>query len=487
MSTLALPVAARPATTRAPAIPVAGWLALGILFTALAGNRFNVALVGWVAAVPWLLALRRIEGWRGWLGLLAALQLGTFLNILKIVTAPIPWFFAPMFSIPMALTAFVVYALFEWQRRRLGDGWGLILFPALSVVTDALGAYGSEMGSWGSLAYTQLDNLPLLQVTSVFGLTGVTLLLSGVSALTAVLIARSDRRAWLPHTVALGALVLAVHAWGAVRMDRVLSGPHATVATVTTDVHLTPEGLPSQEVIDRGTDALFDRTAAAVAAGAELVVWNEGATAVTPAQESGFLERAQTFVAALGVDVVFAYIVPLEDGPYRYENKYVWMTPEGPLETYFKHHPVPGEGAVPGLEPLVAHERPYGTAAGAICYDYDFPEMGRTHAELDVGLVVVPASDWRGIDPYHSQMAAVRGIEGGFSVIRPVRWATSLATDGLGRVRGSASWFEGERVLLARVPTTRIDTIYSHIGEALPLSGLVVWLGGLGLAIRRRR
>ena len=63
------------------------------------------------------------------------------------------------------------------MRRRLGDVWGIVLFPALSVLNEWLGSYVSPMGSWGSLAYTQIDNLPFLQLASVFGLTGISALL----------------------------------------------------------------------------------------------------------------------------------------------------------------------------------------------------------------------------------------------------------------------------------------------------------------------
>ena len=125
--------------------------------------------------------------------------------------------------------------------------------------------------------------------------------------------------------------------------------------------------------------------------------------------------------------------------------------------------------------------------AGAICYDYDFPGLGREHAALGAELVVVPSSDWRGIDPYHTQMATVRGIEGGFAVLRPVRWATSMATDAYGRVRGSLSAFEeNDRILLAQLPTTRIVTVYSRIGDVLPWSSLGGILWAVALAWRRR-
>jgi apolipoprotein N-acyltransferase len=356
LSHLPLP---RAATRAVPAarVPTWGWLLLGIAFTALSGMRFNVALLGWVAATPWLLYLRRTDGWRSRLLLFGALQVALFFSMLKIVTAPLPWFFALMFSVPTAAGAFVLYALFEGLRRRLGDGWGLLLFPALTVGAEWLTAHSSEMGSWGALAYTQLDNLALLQVASLFGLGGVSALLAATTALAAVLLDSPTPRRWGRAALAIGALVLAGHAYGSFRLYQPTEGPLVTVATVTTDVHMVAGGLPPQDEVDAGTDALFERSAAAADRGAQLIVWNEGATAVSPEDEPALLARGQALARARGVDLVMAYVVPLE-GMARFENKYTWLTPEGPVETYLKHHPVPGEGAVPGTDPLVAHQRP---------------------------------------------------------------------------------------------------------------------------------
>ncbi|MEM6927385.1 MAG: hypothetical protein AAF602_10670, partial [Myxococcota bacterium] len=257
MQSVAIPAApARSEGTRASAIPLAGLLAVGIVFTVLAGNRFNVGPLGWVAAVPWLLALRRLHGWRSWSLFFVALQLGMLLNILKIITDPIPVVFAPMFSVPTAGGTFVAYAIFEGLRRRLGDGWGLVLFPGLTVAFEALAFSTSEMGSWGSLAYTQLDNLPLLQITSLFGLSGVTALLAAVSAVVAVLVARADRARFVPAAGFVAGAVLLAHAYGSVRLDRTLDGPLVTVATVTTDVHLVDGAFPPPAVRAVGTDEL---------------------------------------------------------------------------------------------------------------------------------------------------------------------------------------------------------------------------------------
>ena len=471
-----------PRTSLATRLPPWSWLLLGIATTALAGNRFNVGLLGWVAAVPFLVHLRITAGWRPRLMLFGALLVGTFINVVKIVTDPLPWYFALMFSVPAAVGGFLGYLLFEWLRRRLGDRWGLVLYPALVVVLEWSSATTSEMGSWGAVAYTQLGNPAVMQTVSLFGLTTVSLLLSAVTALVAVLVDSPRPGRWTRESIAVATAVVLAHAYGAVRLDRVLDGPTATVATITSDIGPTPAGLPSAEAIASANRTLFERTRTAISRGAELVVWNEGATAIQQDDEAAFLDQGLAIARDTGADLVLGYIVPL-DGMRSFENKYVWLSPDGEVETYFKHHPVPGEGSVRGEAPLVVHERPYGRTAGAICYDYDFPKLGLEHARQDAGLVVVPSSDWRGIDPFHTQMAAVRGIEGGFSVVRSVRWATSGAYDAMGRVRGTASYFGGDRVMVTTVPTGRVDTLYSRVGDVLPMAAGLLLLGGLGLAV----
>jgi apolipoprotein N-acyltransferase len=220
-----------------------------------------------------------------------------------------------------------------------------------------------------------------------------------------------------------------------------------------------------------------------------LAAWNEGASALFKEDESSALARGQALARDKSIDLVLAYIVPLSQKPFTFENKYVWISEKGEvLETYLKHHPVPGEGSVRGTDPLRAHARPYGTAAGAICYDYDFPAMGLAHAALGAGLVVVPSSDWKGIDPYHTQMTRLRAIESGVSVVRPVRWATSMAFDAYGRTRGSLPYFErNNRILLVQVPTEPVKTLYARIGDSVGAFYALLLSGAMASALINRR
>jgi len=98
------------------------------------------------------------------------------------------------------------------------------------------------------------------------------------------------------------------------------------------------------------------------------------------------------------------------------------VEPEALIAEYGPSVPVPGEPSIRGEGPLRILDRPYGKVGGAICYDYDFPAIAREHARGGADLVVVPSSDWRGIDPVHTFMARVRAV---YST-KPIVKATAL-------------------------------------------------------------
>ncbi|MCO4761205.1 MAG: hypothetical protein KC502_06860 [Myxococcales bacterium] len=459
------------------------WLLVGVVIHAAVGLRFNVSALAWVALVPWLVYLRSARGWRA-MGLFhLAVQVAFVIQLSKIISAPIPWIFAPLFSVPMALATSVSLWGFERLRRRVGDGLGLWLLPAMWVVLEWLGWRYSAFGSWGALAYTQIENTAFLQQVALVGLAGPAFVIALVNSWLALVVSHGNRRRWLPTGGVVMALLLIVMTYGSVRIFSAQSGPTMRVGGVVSDLQLTPGHLPDAAALIANDNALFERSHLAARRGAQLVVWNEGATLVSQADEPALLARGQAFAQQTGTDLVLAYIVPKTPDGSRFENKFVWLTPTGPLETYHKRHPVPGEGATAGLVPGAVHTRPYGQVAGAICYDYDFPTLGLQHASGGAGVVVVPSSDWRGIDPYHTQMARVRGIEGGFSVVRPVRAATSGAYDAYGRTRATLSWFEdNDRVFVAQVPARHVPTLYAQTGDLLPWLCLLFLLVTAGRA-----
>ncbi|MEZ4247498.1 MAG: nitrilase-related carbon-nitrogen hydrolase [Polyangiales bacterium] len=472
-------------------LPLAGWAALAFAFTFLAGHRWGIAALVWVAPVPWLVLATRLRGKRAWAGLFVLSLVAHVAWMSKVVTAPMPWFLGIAFGVPVAIGTFVGLGLYRVVRDRGGALAALSFYLAFVVASDLIGARTSELGAWSTSANALVADVTLMQLVSLGGLSSIGLLIAAVSGTLAMAVTSRRPSRVLPLAVLVGACLVAAYGFGAWRLDA--GRPEARsvrVAAVTTSVGLGEAGLPDDATLGAAVDELFARSEAAVEAGAELVVWNEAAAMLRAPSEAPTIARGRAFAREHGVELVLGYAVLVNEAPFSFRNEYVWIDRDGELvETYAKHHPVPGEPSIRGEAPLVVHEHPWGRGAGALCYDYDFPAMALEHARLGADLVVVPSSDWRGIDPYHTEMARVRALEGGFSVVRPVRWAASAAFDSLGRVRGWMPADDPSGVMVVSVPTERVPTLYSKVGDApmASVAGGFSLLSLLGIGRRRAK
>jgi apolipoprotein N-acyltransferase len=184
-------------------------------------------------------------------------------------------------------------------------------------------------------------------------------------------------------------------------------------------------------------------------------------------------------------------VIPISTQPLRYRNELRIVLRDGTvLAPYAKHHPTIGEPTIAGTDPARAIDRPWGRIGAAICYDYDFPSIGRALAGAGADVVAVPSSDWRGIDPVHAQMAMLRSIESGHALVRSTRWGSSIAVDGYGRVRAWQSSYEPTHgIMSAALPRSRVGTLYAWWGD-LPVgvaAAFIVGLAGNVLVRTRRR
>jgi apolipoprotein N-acyltransferase len=109
----------------------------------------------------------------------------------------------------------------------------------------------------------------------------------------------------------------------------------------------------------------------------------------------------------------------------------------------------------------------------AVCKDMDFPGLGRRYAERGVSMLLVPAWDFTADGWLHSRMAVLRGVEGGFAVVRAARGGRLTVSDDRGRIVAEATSAEAPVVsLLAEVRVGRAGTPYSALGDWF------AWLSG---------
>jgi apolipoprotein N-acyltransferase len=186
--------ASRPARIRfwsSTAIRTAGGLATavasGILLRLVLGVE-PVWWLAWVAPIPLLVLAFRSGAWEARAMTALAVLIGASVNLpyLQLVM-PLP--------VAMLITAaqVLLWVLVIGATRRIvlrhRSWWTVFAYPVFWVALDTLFATFLPDGNWGSLAYSQSENLPVLQLVALFGVAGMLFMVALIpSALALVLV-----------------------------------------------------------------------------------------------------------------------------------------------------------------------------------------------------------------------------------------------------------------------------------------------------------
>jgi apolipoprotein N-acyltransferase len=440
-------------------------LAIGILTMTATHMSYNIDIIAWIAYVPFLIYLSLTKGLKSRLLFVVALILAWSLVTAKIITPPIPYAMVFLYAIPISLFHLPAYLIWDKFKQHKGS---FILFPAILTLMEWLQYTFTPFASWGAAAYTQAHSIAIVQTVSLLGMAGLSFLIYWVNiSITEIILTKKLR--YFNFQIPILALILLI-LFGTARLYTNTSKqiPTMTVAAVGTDSAVSGLPLPSKESNDSVKNALFERTKRAANNHAQLIVWNEAAVFILPDDEAKWQAALSTLAAEHKISLVASYVVPISITPLKYENKYLYINSIGAIDyTYHKHQPVPGEPSAKGKELLKVFDIAGSKISGAICYDYDFPYLAKEIGQLKADIVAIPSSDWRGIDPLHSQMAAFRAIEQGHSIIRSTRFGLSAAITPYGEMVAQMSSFDkNDKIMTAELPVKSVATVYSIIGDA---------------------
>jgi len=476
------------------------WLVPAAALLLVANGRWMLPAAAWLAPV---FLLRFFRSQRTWV----AVPLGAIVVIPVVGVAwrgMVPLAGAPEWLVTCAIGLVTLLPLVADRllaRRLMGFGSSLV-FPAAAVVVEYLAWSVSPYGTWGSPAYTQTQDLPLMQVVSVTGLWGVSFLIAWFAAVANGLWERGTRDAGArAAAVAFAAVLVAVHLLGGVRLARESRRDTVRVASfsMATDPPLTPADVVRRPGADAAHDALkgrleglraslFARASREAKAGAEIVFWSEANGIVFKADEEDLIADGATLAHDEGVYLGMAF-AEVDPGRSGYENRLMIFDPQGQIVSdYRKARPVPGDSERNADRHPTVVGTPYGRLAGAIGFDADFPSLVRDAGESGADILIVPAADRSGSDPLHTRMALVRGIENGCAVVRQASGGPSAAADARGQILASADFLSGKPYgMVAQVPRRGEPTIYARFGDFFAWTCLLLLAVFLGLALRATR
>jgi len=474
------------------------WLVLGGLLLVFSSGKWTVPLAPWLALLFLLHFSKTNNLLIGCLGVWLALFIALAIAYQGVIMLPPAAFFGIVALISATYT--LPFIADHILAPRLPGLTSTLVFPLTFVILEWINGRVSLFGTWGSFAYTQYGNLPLMQLASVTGLWGITFLLAWFGSIgnwvwmngfnwsivrsevlvyatiwSLVMLAGGARLALTPRNVP--AVRIAAIGWPAGVLDR------REISLLVNDDSLSDEDLQQRR---QKLHALHNRLLAEsrreARAGAKVVAWTETSTVLLAEDSPLWIEEAQQVAKEEGIYLLMGVAsIDRKRAQPRAENLAWLITPQGEVAfMYHKAREIPPDLAITrlGEGQILTHDTPYGRIAAAICFDLDFPGYIRQAGQARSDILLAPYGDWETIKELHAEMAAFRAVENGISLVRPARGGVSTAIDPYGRVLASMDEFTAEqRIMVAQVPTSGVRTIYSRLGDWF------VWLSMAGLII----
>ena len=415
------------------------WFApLPVLWFALRNSWISAALV---AGVSWLIGSLNLWGYFHSLGMAFSVGLAIF---------------------SMAALVFAASVLLFRALVLRGALWrALVAFPSAWVAGEYVRNLLSVHATAGSLAYTQLTFLPLLQLASITGPWGITFLLLLFPAAVAIglhLLPTAKVRAFRVTGTGLG-VILAVLIFGAVRLN-LPAGQPVEVGLIASDAEIPARGAETNRLF-----ALYAQQAEQLAArGAQVIVLPEKIGVVLQSDGESADSIFRSVADRTGATVVVGEVSAAPPARYNQARTY---SPHARVLTYDKHHLLPPfeSDLTPGTTLTLLPKTPANWAV-AICKDMDFIPLSRHYGQHGVGLMLVPAWDFNMDRSWHGHMAVMRGVEDGFSIARAAKNGYLTVSDSRGRIVAEArSDSRPFATLLARVPATHERTVYLVLGD----------------------
>ena len=394
---------------------------------------------------------------------------------------------------------------------RLGAS-SLLVVPAIWVTTELGRTHLFGGFPWVLLGYSQVHVLPVAQLSSLFGVYGVSWLVAMIStALAQSLLVRGRERMLVLGTAS--AILIAVVGWGGWRVTRHTltegSSPSIRVALVQGNIAQHDKRDPTLRPSILETYLTLSREA--TAGGARLVIWPEAATPFPFEENVSSAAAVRELAVSRGVHLLLGSEEIAREPDFRYYNAAFLVRPDGRTGgVYRKMRLVPfGEyvplarllffaGTLvatvadfsPGLVPATLSVDGHRLST-AICYEVVYPDLIRQFVVGGSELLTTITNDaWFGRTsaPYqHFSQAAMRAIEQGRYLVRAANTGISGIVDPYGRVLDQTELFTRDTVI-GDVRWLRTRTLYGRTGDLFAYACGVLSMGAvLAVGASRRR
>jgi apolipoprotein N-acyltransferase len=420
----------------------------------------------WLAPLPVLLFAGRSPRWSAGFAVASLSWLLGSLNMWHYMRRFLSLPIILAFIVPAALSFGLAVGAFRFFIRRGGLWRASLSMPVIWVVYEFVFYALSPNGTWGNIAYTQMNCLPALQIASLAGVWGISFcVFLAPSSLAALLMLHDEapyKRVWL--AVVIG-IFIATLTFGLSRLHGVSESQSVELGLMASD---EPKNLFPQS--DESALGLYreyaERIPELVRRGAKVIVLPEKVAVVS---EQALPELNDVLKQTAAQSKAYILVgLDLRVGAHRHNEARLYSPERELVASYDKQHLLPGfeDIDLPGSS-IVTMADPSGIWGIEICKDMDYPRLSRQYGERHVGLLLVPAWDIVDDGWIHGRMAIMRGVENGFAVARAAKEGTLTVSDNRGRVVAEQTSVTRApfSTLVTGVCTRHASTLYGRFGD----------------------
>jgi apolipoprotein N-acyltransferase len=481
-----------------------GWVALGGLIFCSLGAPVRQAsvcgllfgLVHYTISLPWIYTVLRVYG-------------------------PVPKWEAAGLLLLLSLAASVFCAAFAalvaWLSNR-SERLAMLAAPFLWVALEFLRTHLPDIGfPWNLLGYVASNSLGLLQIASVTGIFGLSLLVATYNTLflwAFLSIGRVKARplssppvlSWMGATVTLAGFAFI----GSLMIPT--SKPTLIAHLVQTNLPQSTSYQPDWDVVHAGDMEQLERmTAEAGRARPGLVVWPE-VPAPFSLQEGAFAERATRIARESESDFLLGIVhwKSLDSRMQAFNSAALLNSKGQQTFVYDKIHLVPFSEYIPWrkglwfateLTALISDfsngadysvgSLPEGRFSVLICYEAIFPDQVRRYVNNGADLLINISNDgWFGNSSalsQHLEMARVRAVENRRWLLRDTNTGETVSVDPYGRIIARLPRYS-RGVLDAPYGLRDDRTFYTRWGDWVPWlsTGIALSLVAAGAFVKKR-
>lgn len=432
----------------------------------------------WLAPIPVLYVSLNSKGWPAFGYVFTAYLIGR-LSWLPYLLAVLPVMPAIIFTVLPALIFALLAATARKVVLRTNHWYAVLALPVLFTAFEYIMFLFSRDGTMTSIAYSQSNFLPVVQVASLTGIQGITFLLLFMPyAIAMALYYRKQNRSVKPLLIVAGVTLSAVLVFGTIRItnetEKKQRGLQVGFTCREESIYKNMLEPNTAKEIDIANQYLQDVPVLA-AQEAKVVVLPEKAVIVN---DSSYQTIKQMFAQAAKdnhVSIVTG-LTKLKKSSLE-NNNWVFDENGNLLADYKKVHLFEGElldGFTTG-DTISVFNMNNRTQATAICKDMDYQQYLLHYAKAKPAVLYAPAWDFVQDGWLHSRMAIMRGAEGGYGIVRNAREGRLTISDYRGKVLYEASSEDKKHTtLMGSIPLVNHESFYSKTGDWFSILNLVV-------------